>query len=553
MFRRPKKRKIEIDPDEVFMDSSNLPAFDKQQFEGTIERPISKETITILLLFFVVLILFFSGRALQLQILEGSVYSRWSEDNSLSNTPILSERGVIYDRNNTPLAWNTEARTYQQSGFAHVLGYIGLPTEEDLQTGEYLTEEYIGKTGIEFMLDDILRGQTGVQIEETDVLGNIKSNYLLQEPINGESVNLSIDADIQQVLFNSIKNLAQDRGFGGGSGVIMDINTGEIISMTSYPEYDPNILSAGEDREAISNFLNDKTNPFLNRAVSGLYTPGSIVKPFMASAVLNENIISPDKTIISTGSISVPNPFFPDKPSIFRDWKAHGAVTIRDALAVSSNVYFYTVGGGHNGQEGLGIDRINKYMEIFGFGQPTGFLDGEPTGTIPNPKWKEEAFNGEPWRIGDTYYTSIGQYGFQVTPLQVVRGISAIANGGYLPTPSIILNEGEEILREKIKVDGRDLAIVREGMRQGVQRGTSQGLSIPGVAVAAKTGTAELGVSKSRVNSWVTGFFPYEKPQYAFVIVMESGPVKNLVGGTFVMRQVLDWIVNNAPEYTEKE
>jgi penicillin-binding protein 2 len=218
---------------------------------------------------------------------------------------------------------------------------------------------------------------------------------------------------------------------------------------------------------------------------------------------------------------------------------------------VSSNVYFFEIGGGFGSQKGLGITRIEKYVRAFGFGSSTELsLAPEPDGTIPNPAWKAALFNDE-WRLGDTYNTAIGQYGFQVTPLQVASAVAALANGGYVPRPSLITTDPVE--RRNVGVSVGTLALVREGMRLAVTEGTASGLNVPGISVAAKTGTAELGVRKEFVNSWIVGFFPYEKPKYAFAVIMEHGPRKNLLGGVSVMNPLLYWIVKERPEYAKSE
>jgi penicillin-binding protein 2 len=185
---------------------------------------------------------------------------------------------------------------------------------------------------------------------------------------------------------------------------------------------------------------------------------------------------------------------------------------------------------------------------------PTGVrLEGESAGSIPSPKWKEETFPEDPvWRIGDTYHTSIGQYGFQVTPLQVARAVAAIANGGLLLTPRIDRGYTPYGARE-IAIDQAHFETVRAGMRDAVLGGTAAGLNVPYVAVAAKTGTAEIGVGKEYVHSWVTGFFPYDEPRYAFALLMEKGSRRNLVGATYAMRQFLDRLQVVAPEYLETQ
>jgi len=330
----------------------------------------------------------------------------------------------------------------------------------------------------------------------------------------------------------------------------MDIFTGEILALVSFPEYDSNILSEGVDEKAINSFIFNEQNPFLNRIIDGLYTPGSIVKPFMSLAVLEENIIDPKKEIISTGTMVVPNPYNPDNPSYFNDWKAHGAVDLRRAIAVSSNIYFYQVGGGFEEQEGLGIERINKYMRMFGFGESIKTKEfNTPAGTIPNPEWKKKIFD-DIWRIGDTYFTSIGQYGFQVTPLQIVSGVAMIANEGTLVEPHLISDSSLSTkIKRQIDISPDKFKIVKEGMRDSVLLGTARGLNYPDFEIAGKTGTAELGVSKDLVNAWVTGFFPYNNPRFAFTIILEKGSRHQMIGSVAVAREFFDWLKREKPEY----
>jgi penicillin-binding protein 2 len=224
---------------------------------------------------------------------------------------------------------------------------------------------------------------------------------------------------------------------------------------------------------------------------------------------------------------------------------------MRHAISVSSDEYFYTIGGGYKDQKGLGIENIENYMKIFGFGSLTDSpFSEEKEGNVPNIKWKEENFAGDPWRVGDTYNSSIGQYGFQVTTLQVVRAISAIANDGTLLKPKLLLDTNTDG-SVKIPVNPDFLEIIKEGMRLSVLEGTASALYLPQVKIAAKTGTAELGTTKQAVNSWVTGFFPYENPRYAFAAVLEKGHRSNTIGASYVMRQLLDWMSVYKPEYVK--
>jgi penicillin-binding protein 2 len=201
---------------------------------------------------------------------------------------------------------------------------------------------------------------------------------------------------------------------------------------------------------------------------------------------------------------------------------------------------------------GLGIDRINTYTRLFGFGTTTNSgIPGEARGLVPSPEWKEETFDGEPWRLGDTYNTTIGQYGFQVTPLQVVRAVGAIANNGYLVTPGLLKIDATTATPRGVElpVSKEHLQIVREGMRLGTQIGTGQALNLPYVSIGVKTGTAELNVDKSGVNSWVTGFFPYENPEYSFAIVLEKGKTGNTVGASYAAQTFFTKLNQDVPLY----
>lgn len=558
-FRSGITTRREIDPDEIFLDSKNLPEFDTHQFEGRIEKPVSKRSFLFMGIFFAVVGIIFVGKVWNLQIVQGEAFETRSQNNHLRHTTIFANRGLIVDRNGEHLAWNIASqdddfslRKYTTlSGISHVVGYLKYPSKDAF--GFYYDETFSGKDGVELLYSSEISGQNGLKITETDALGDIQSENTLRPPKDGENLSLSIDAKVSDKFYDIISKTASDFGFTGGAGAIMDVHTGEILTLVSFPEYDLDVMTQGDDRTRIGELLNDKDNPFLNRAVSGLYIPGSIVKPFVALSALEEGIISPNKQIMSTGSISIPNPYNPSQSTIFRDWKAHGLVDMRRALAVSSNVYFFAIGGGFADQPGLGISKVKSYLERFGFGSETRIdLSSERKGNIPSPQWKEENFDGDPWRLGDTYNTSIGQYGFQVSPIQVVRAMSALTNGGNLLTPTVKkIPEGKKPESIRLNFNQDNLKIVMEGVRMSVTDGTASGLSMPSVRVAAKTGTAELGALKQFVNSWVTGFFPYENPKYSFVVIMERGPRANTIGGVYVMRQLLEWMSVNTPQYLE--
>jgi penicillin-binding protein 2 len=554
----------EIDPDEILIDTSNLPKFDRDQFEGRMEQPISKPVLYSVIFFFILVGAVYLFQVGSLEFIHGAEYAARSQANLLRPVPIFAARGVIYDRNGLPLAWNApgsyilaatdtdpedfvaEREYATTTGLAHVLGYVQYPSKDN--NGFYYQEDFTGVDGVEKYYNSLLQGVNGSRLVEVDAGNHIVSQNVVRPPEAGTSLDLSIDARVQSSLYNNIKSIADSAGFSGGAGVIMDVNTGEVLAMTSYPEYSPQIMSDKADQSAVKAELNDPNLPFLDRAVDGLYTPGSIVKPYEAIGVLNEHIIDPSTIVHDTGSISITNPYDPSQVAVFRDWKALGDLDLRHAIAYSSDVYFYTVGGGYKSQPGLGISRIDQYMAMFGFGSstPPSFFTG-PSGRVPSPAWKEQTGGGS-WYLGDTYHSAIGQYSWQVTPIQVVRAVAAMANEGTLLIPTILKGDDTHVERT-IDLPKSEFDIVHQGMRLGVQIGVATALNVPYVDIAAKSGTAELGVSKVNVNSWITGFWPYENPKYAFAVTMEHGSVTNLIGAAAAMRKELDWMHINTPEY----
>jgi len=552
-----------IDPDEIFLDSKNLPDFNEQQFEGRLEKPIPKHSIFILGIFFIFISVIFIGKLTVLQIIKGESYFEKSENNILIKKPIIAPRGLIYDRNDVLLAWNTwdkididklmspERKYYDLSGFSLLLGYVSSPAKDS--SGYYWQDTFIGKDGVEKSYDELLSGRNGVRITETNVNGEIQSENIITKPIPGENIKLSIDTKIQKKMYDSISSMAKNVGFQGGAGIIMDIQTGELITITSYPEYNSTILSEGKDNETISKYFSDKRKVFLNRSLSGLYAPGSIVKPFIGYAALAEKVISSFKFILSNGSISIPNPYFPDKKSVFKDHGSFGYVDMKKAIAVSSDVYFYQIGGGYQDQAGLGISKIDEYISMFGITKKTGIdLGGEKSGVIPNPEWKAKTFDGEIWRVGDTYNSSIGQYGFQVTPIQIAKAVAGIASFGSMPVPHIRVDDNSfESQKITLPINVEEMKVIHEGMRMAVTEGTATALYLSNIKVAAKSGTAQVGYGNTNTNSWIIGFFPYENPKYSFIVLLERGPKEASGNSTRVMSEVIDYMSVYTPEYLE--
>lgn len=558
LFGRRRKHKLtsEIYPDEILLDSSNVAEFDRDQFEGRIERPLGSRSLAMAGILFGLLFAGYIVRAANLQLINGSAYAERARSNQLSDDVIFADRGIIEDRTGMPLAYNKRDsvdddfahRAYTTlAGLAHVVGYVQPPAKDS--SGVYYRDAYVGLDGAEKVYNEALAGTNGLKLSETDARGKMVSESTVKLPQAGKTLTLSIDAKVTSGLYHVLVSRAKESRATGASGVIMDVHTGEILAMTSYPEYSPTAMESG-DKALIKEYNSNPNRPFLDRATEGLYAPGSIIKPVMAAAALEEGVITPHTLITSTGQISVPNPYNPSAPTIFRDWRVNGTMTVRDAVAVSSDVFFYEVGGGFGSQKGIGIANIEKYFRMFGYGSTTGLFGFEgPAGTIPSPTWKAATFPDDPtWRVGNTYHTSIGQYGMQVTPMQAVRQTAAVASG-LLVAPTLIASSTGA--STKIPINAFNLQVAREGMRQGVTRGIATAINLPYVQPAAKTGTAEVGARKEYQNAWMVGFWPYDNPKYAFVVVLEKMPAGTMVGGASVMYDFFRWMHENAPEYLE--
>lgn len=418
--------------------------------------------------------------------------------------------------------------------FSHVLGYTGKVDKEDLRNKNYAVNDYAGKTGLEKYYERALAGVPGKIQTIKNALGVKKGNEILSNPQSGYNLVLNIDFDLQEKVYESLEKSIKNIGSQKGAAIALNPKTGAVLAIVSYPAYDNNIFSEGISVANFSKLQNDPYQPFFNRAIAAKYPTGSTIKPFMASAALQEKIISPNKMINDPGYILVKNKYDPSVVYRFGGVEPHGLVNMRSAIAVSSNIYFYTIGGGYESQQGLGPSRIKKYLDLFGWEEKTGIdLPGEFSGFVPDPEWKKQAKN-ENWWDGDTYNLSIGQSDLQVTPLQVAVAYAAIANSGILYKPQIVKKitngSGEsseiieefqtEIIRQNF-IDAENLKIVREGMRDGVLYGSSVMLNSLPVAVAGKTGTVETN-KEGIFNTWSSNFAPYNDPEIVFVATIEG-------------------------------
>lgn len=549
-----RKRTKEIDPDEIFIDASNLSQFDTERFEGRIEQPLSRGafiaagSVVALAGFFLLM------RAGELQLVRGEAFAAQARDNQLAESVVFADRGHIVDRAGRPLAWNERAsieddfarRVYSAyRGVAHVVGYVQPPGKD--RAGFYYSDSYTGIAGAEEVFDTLLRGEGGKKLTETDARGEVVSEATVRPARAGATLALSLDAEVSQVLHDAIAGRVAAAGYVGGAGVVMDVRTGEILALVSYPEYASLAMAEG-DAAAIAAYNTDQRLPFLDRAVDGLYAPGSIVKPIVAAGAIAEDVIDEEKSIYSSGKISIPNPYDPSNPSIFRDWRANGWTNAREAIAVSSDVYFYAIGGGYQDQKGMGVRLIDKYLQLFGYGQDAGLAGySQKSGTIPTPEWKAATFPDDPeWRLGNTYHTAIGQYGTLVTPLQAARAAAAVASGVLL-TPTLIASSTPT--GSRVPIEEHALVVAREGMRLSVTDGIAGAVKLPYVEVAAKTGTAQVGARNEHMNSWMVGFWPVSNPRYAYAVVLEKAPAGTLIGASAATYDFFNTLNQIAPRY----
>jgi penicillin-binding protein 2 len=409
--------------------------------------------------------------------------------------------------------------------FAHIIGYEGLiKSDERDEHPDYLLTDRIGKTGLEYHYEKYLHGIHGAEQSLVDSRGRVVKELIDETPQTGHTLALHIDADLQRYLYERLSSELERAQTRRASAIILDPRNGAVRAMVSLPSYDNNIFATGIDVETYNRWITDDDRPLFNRAIGGVYPPGSTVKPMMAIAALTERVISPDRQIESRGGLQLGSFFF-------GDWRVHGLTDMRRAIAVSSDVYFYTIGGGYGDIVGLGIERMKQYMTLFGFGEKTGIdLPGEVKGLYPDKEWKERVI-GERWYVGNTYHASIGQGYITSTALQVANAIASIANGGTLYEPRVVshiiapstgerIDIAPEIKRDKIADEGY-IRIAQEGMRQTVTEGTATMLGSLPVSIAGKTGTAQFGTGE-QIHSWFVSYAPYDDPEMVMIIMVED-------------------------------
>lgn len=428
-------------------------------------------------------------------------------------------------------------------GLAHILGYVGKVNEKELNSDSDLKlTSIIGKSGLEQVYDKDIRGTDGKEQVEVDSYGQIQRILATLEPVPGNNLYLTINMALQEKTAQILEVKTKETNTQKGVVIAINPQNGSVLALVNIPSYDNNIFSSTQRNQKYQELLDDKNQPMLNRAIAGIYPSGSVIKPVVASAGLQENVISADTTIYAPKEITIGEWVFPD-------WKEHGYVNVRKAIAVSSNVFFYAVGGGYDKISGLGLNRLRNYFDKFGYGNPTGIdLPGEASGLIPDESWKKK-IKGEPWYQGDTYHLAIGQGDFLTTPLQMLNAVSSIANNGKLYQPhlldketdsqgKLVKNYQSKVIRENF-IDPANLQIVREGMRLAVTEGSARQLNDLPVTSAGKTGTAQTPEGNT-THAWFTAFAPYENPQIAIIILIEYGGEGNVVAEP-VAKEILQY------------
>lgn len=529
------------------------------------------------LLFLGLMVLF--GRLVDLQVIKGAYYRDLSEDNRIRRISITAPRGEIYARGGELLVANKEikkkiifdkdkgysktefiedampdeivseyVRDYKLGeAFAHISGVLGAAGIDEVQRvrsecidkGVIASDAYVGRLGIEEEYECILSGENGEKLVEVDAGGETVRILGEKEPVKGNEIRTNIDYRLQKELPNIFSTDAKgDKVDYSGAVVVSDIK-GQILAIYSAPSYNPNSFIEGNS-DKINRIFDDKSLPLFNRALRGVYQPGSVYKPLISIAALEEFAIDKDFKFEDTGQIEIKTPY---GDFTYRNWYltqyggVEGEIDLGRALARSTDTFFYKIG------EHLGIDSIVDWSRKFGLGSKTGIdLPGEEAGLMPSPEWKKST-KGENWFLGNTYHLSIGQGDMGVTPLQMNKAIASIANGGLICEPKIV-GSGD---CEDLEISNENIDIVIDGMIQVCSEGgTGYTFFDSPIPVACKTGTAQTGNNDS-THAWFTFFAPAsigdfkdKDPEIVVTVLVENGGEGSKVAGP-IARDIFDF------------
>lgn len=476
-------------------------------------------------------------------------------------------------------------RLYKNGNLAsHILGYTGQISDEEYNKNknEYDKSDLIGKTGIEYMFEKYLKGKDGTKEVEIAVDGTITSETTIEEAIGGSDIVLTIDANLQKISEEALKNNIEKISSGGfgkvydataGAVVVMKVDTGEILAMASYPDYDPSAFTDSSKYEERVQYLTGEKGSMFNRAISGTYAPGSIFKMATAIAGLESEVITAQEKIRDTGVYDKYNPAA--KCWYYTDYGiGHGWISVSEAIKKSCNYYFYET------SDRMGIETLNKYASYFGLGTKTGIeLPSETSGTLATPENKAklgELYGTETtWGPGDTIRAGIGQSVNAFSPIQIAKYISMLVNNGETVNPTVIKtiinSDGTQINKdeiekyvnekigitndenEKITIKQENLNAVLEGMRSVTEEvgGTAYKVFKDfDIEIGGKTGSAESG---TKVNAWFAGFAPYDDPEIAVVVLVENGGHGYYTAEVVkeIMKEYFGMNIDNVNESTE--
>lgn len=610
-----KKKSQDIDTEEIFLD-----ALEHKKDKGayTMETALSQRIFQLTFGLFFLVIIFFLFYSLKLQVFSYENYSAKAEENKYLSKQINAQRGIIYDRSMNQLAFNSqqfelicyvdgtlrekevrevarileipfyelmEKINQKESGKLLIARDIGkdkaivLKTKEkELSAFELVTKntrEYLdgnnfshilgyvsgdtfdGEAGIEKQYNEYLKEDPGVLHIERDAFGRKIQEEIIESAKSGNNLVLNIDFDLQKKVSEYLEEVVSEYNASGGAVIAMNPQNGEILSLASNPSFDSNIFSRNLTTAQFNEVVSSPNVSFYNRAIAGEYPLASTIKPIIGVAALEEGIITPDKSIYCDEKIELSDGTFKG------DWKFHGWTDLKKAIAESSDVFFYHLGGGYKNFIGLGIEKIEKYLQYFGLGKLTKIdLPGEREGLVPNPEWKRKE-TGLSWYPGDTYNVSIGQGYIKATPLQLAVATSAIANGGKMVKPQVvksILDENNNVIESfnseivsEVPASSYSLNEIKKSMKETVDSslGTARSLQYLPVDSGAKTGTAETGKYKIYHN-WITVFAPYDEPEIVLTVVVEDVP-NNTGLANLIAREVIGYYFGEKQRAQEDE
>lgn len=479
----------------------------------------------------------------------------------------------------------TPTRKYMNGSLAsHILGYTGEVNAEELKKMiGYSMNDYIGKTGIEYVYEPYLRGKDGKKQTDMSIDGTTTAEYITEEAIQGDDIVLTIDANLQKATETALKNniekiktggFREQRNVNAGAAVILDVKTGEVLALASYPDFEPGLFTNGISKEKWKEYTEGEESALVNRTIQSAYAPGSTFKMVAATAALETGAISPDDRVFCTGIY--PKGHHPRCWIYNRVGRGHGSLNVSGAIKNSCNYFFYEV------VTRMGIENLEKYATYFGLGQRTNIeLPGEISGTLAGETLYDKL--GKTWYYGNSLSAVIGQAENNFTPLQMAKYIAMLANGGndinINIVKDVIGSNGEEVEKEKIKnyvaeklnfqrtdkknlnIKKQNLDIVLEGMKSVTTEsgGTAYGVFKDfNIEVGGKTGSAEAD-KKDKVNAWFVGFAPYENPEIAIVVIVENGShgtytaevVRDIIEEHFKLKQDIQEDVTAIP-YTEQ-